>query len=394
MKGIPHGDGDGDRWAAVERWRVDALASNPSLRNRYFKVGEDDDGTSVKMKLKHFIKYMAETKDDSPLYVFDSAFDEDKHAKSLLDDFRVPSYFQEDLFHLVGERRRPPYRWFLIGPERSGTTVHYDPLGTSAWNTLLFGEKRWVLFPPHVPKRVVKGTELLRKGEDDEAAHYFMYILPRIKQKAAAVATSSRKDDDDGDDERRRYRNFACYEFTQKAGETVFVPYGWWHAVLNLTDTVGVTQNFCSRRNFDEVWRKTRKGRKKMAYKWLLRLEEHHPRLHERAKELNARDDFVMKYDPAQVRARRDEERRKRDAKRARREKRHKERRESPRPKRSRDRDGDSTTTDDDRRMEERRSSTTPACSDSSRESASPRRRKQSCFRDAKRERPSRPVSP
>ena len=215
--------------------------------------------------------------------------------------YRVPSYFSEDLFRLVGERRRPPYRWFLIGPQRSGTCVHIDPLATSAWNTLIKGQKRWILFPPHVPKSVVKGKGLVRKQEDDEAIHYFMTIVPRIKAAAKECGNCG------------KYKDFECYEFTQGEGETVFIPNGWWHAVLNLTDTIGVTQNFCSSRNFNQVWKKTRTGRKKMCWKWYLQLKTHYPHLARRAEEMNVKDEFVMKYDPKEVAKRkRQEEERKR----------------------------------------------------------------------------------
>eukprot|EP00978_Attheya_sp_CCMP212_P001405 scaffold2957_cov55-Attheya_sp.AAC.4 len=291
-------------WPALSRWTLDALENDPDLRNRTLKCGEDDDGRSIRIKLKHFMSYLRKNKDDSPLYIFDSTFDDDRKAKRLLKDYRVPTYFNEDLFHLVGERRRPPYRWFLIGPERSGTTVHIDPLATSAWNTLITGKKRWVLFPPHVPKRVAKGRGLIRKNEDDEAIHYFMTILPRIKQQALKVGNH-------GD-----YENFACYEFTQNAGETVFIPNGWWHAVLNLTHTVGITQNFCSTRNFDQVWIETRTGRKRMAYKLLCQLEERYPHLAQRARRMNKRDNFVMKYDPVEIRRREKEEERRKEKKR------------------------------------------------------------------------------
>jgi histone arginine demethylase JMJD6 len=103
-----------------------------------------------------------------------------------------------------------------------GTCVHIDPLGTSAWNTVLLGRKRWVLFPPETPKNIAKGIDVINKGEDDEAVNYFVDILPRIKKKWGHM--------------------YKILEFTQQPGETVFVPGGWWHAVINLDDTVAVTQ--------------------------------------------------------------------------------------------------------------------------------------------------------
>ena len=95
-----------------------------------FKIGEDDDDNNVYLKMKHFLRY-SETDaqyDDSPLYIFDSGFYKDRRKKkkqgqpnTLLGDYQVPDYFSDDLFHLTGERRRPPYRWLVIGGARSGT---------------------------------------------------------------------------------------------------------------------------------------------------------------------------------------------------------------------------------------------------------------------------------
>lgn len=269
IEGIP----EDERWGAVDNWALKKLRK--TYKRVQLKCGEDDDGKSIRMKFKHFAKYMKQQTDDSPLYIFDSAFDEKPETKPLLDDYQVPRYFPEDLFALVGEDRRPPYRWFLVGPKRSGTCVHLDPLGTSAWNTLLVGRKRWVLFPPDVPKHIVKGKNHVRKGEDDEAVNYFMDILPRIKR-----ANSP--------------ETLRCMELMQYPGDTIFVPGGWWHAVFNVEDTIAVTQNYCSSQNFARVWRKTRSGRKRMAVKWLTKLAKQHPQLVKLARELNASDDYVM----------------------------------------------------------------------------------------------------
>ncbi|KAF8936207.1 hypothetical protein BGZ58_004468 [Dissophora ornata] len=46
---------------------------------------------------------------------------------------KVPMYFKVDFFSLLKEDARPPYRWILIGPQRTGAPWHIDPSGTSGW---------------------------------------------------------------------------------------------------------------------------------------------------------------------------------------------------------------------------------------------------------------------
>lgn len=55
----------------------------------------------------------------------------------------MPHLFQEDFFDVLDREERPPFRWLIIGPERSGASWHVDPALTSAWNTLLCGRKRY-----------------------------------------------------------------------------------------------------------------------------------------------------------------------------------------------------------------------------------------------------------
>ena len=101
-----------ENWPAKD-WNFKRLKE---FKESLFKVGEDDDGFKVKSKMKYFLKYIKNNGDDSPLYIFDGHFDSDRVSKVLLKEFAVPSYFPDDLFRLVGEDRRPPYRWFLVGP--------------------------------------------------------------------------------------------------------------------------------------------------------------------------------------------------------------------------------------------------------------------------------------
>lgn len=116
--------------------------------------------------------------------MFESSLEDHPEAKAMVPEYEPAKFFKQDLFtEMLGEDKAPPHRWFLIGPKRSGSEIHQDPLGTSAWNTSIAGHKRWLLIPPNpdIDKNFVRGKHLMQKGEDDEAIQYFDFILPRLK---------------------------------------------------------------------------------------------------------------------------------------------------------------------------------------------------------------------
>ncbi|CAK9218145.1 unnamed protein product [Sphagnum troendelagicum] len=215
-------------WPAQKTWNLKQMVDK--YGDVAFKVSQSH-GKKVKMKLKDYASYLQSQNDEEPLYIFDSKFGE--VAPTMLQDYSVPSIFSEDLLALLDKQIRPPFRWLVAGPARSGASWHVDPALTSAWNALLSGRKRWALYPPgRVPPAVIVHVD-----EDDGSVNFdgptslqwWLDVYPTLRQEEKPL------------------------ECTQLPGETIFVPSGWWHCVLNIDPSIAVTQNFVNTTNLELV---------------------------------------------------------------------------------------------------------------------------------------------
>jgi len=223
--------------------------------------------------------------DDSPLGIYDSEFGDDDATKILLEEYSVPDCFSPDLFEMLPEQTnhvnsddqascsttsisstsitRPPYRWILIGPPRSGTGLHIDPLWTNAWVTLLQGTKRWMLFPPTTPPEQVG---MIEGSPQIPSSIWFRDYYDKVM------------------DESTWPKEWKPVEVLQKPGETVFVPNGWMHLVLNLDLAVAVTHNYASEFGpFERMWQEVVTEEPDFALPWFQGMVLQRPDLAKRA---------------------------------------------------------------------------------------------------------------
>jgi len=68
-----------------------------------------------------------------------------------------------------------------------------------------------------------------------------------------------------------------------KAGEMIFVPSTWWHTVLNLEESIAITQNFCNSHNISKVLKFFEmKGKQKLSEELLDKIQQKYPDLYEK----------------------------------------------------------------------------------------------------------------
>ncbi|XP_065905980.1 uncharacterized protein [Dysidea avara] len=128
-----------------------------------------------------------------PSYIFEPI----SENSPLLDDFVLPSILDPELTHATLSHVQ-----FYIGPALSGAPGHFH---RNAWNVLIYGKKRWFLYPP------------------TEAFYSRQHVWQWWQQQQKPIG---------------------ALECLQYPGDLVFVPDMWGHAVLNLQESVGLAAEF------------------------------------------------------------------------------------------------------------------------------------------------------
>ena len=111
----------------------------------------------------------------------------------------------------------------------------FNNLKSLLLDALISGHKKWCLIHPSAPKQLVKPRKDESGKHPEEAVCWFDTVYKRVIDPSW-------------------YREYPAVHAVQGPGEVMFVPSGWWHVVMNLDNTVAVTQNFCSLSNLHLVW--------------------------------------------------------------------------------------------------------------------------------------------
>ena len=235
---------------ADKNWTIPNLTIASASRSREEHLFSVDGGPGFaresygegRVSMAEYARYcLAQADGDAaPLYIFDhrclgvngGEARLEANGLNLRRDFDVPRSFQRDVMcGLTGSRFRPlPPSWLLVACARSGTPIHDHPL-TIAWNALLSGCKLWAILPPDVEESfLLLNSDTNESGRDSRdgtdfdlsALDWFGRCQPNENEGSLRVCI-------------------------QRPGEVVFVPSGWWHVVLNVSDSVQYLYFVCPR---------------------------------------------------------------------------------------------------------------------------------------------------
>ena len=177
------------------------------------------------MTLQEYLDYWMSDRTEL-LYLKDWHFTKDHPGGQ--DFYQVPDYFKSDWLNEYWQDKNDDYKFVYLGPKGSWTPFHTDVFGSYSWSANVSGYKKWIFFQPNTqPQNVYDISKVIPKSEDSD-----------MKLKS--------------------HGDLEYFEVVQGPGEVIFVPSGWYHQVLNMTDTLSINHNWFNATNIQYIWNQLR----------------------------------------------------------------------------------------------------------------------------------------
>jgi len=181
---------------------------------------------SQDMKFSEYHNYWNQTPRNECKYLKDWHFQRD--TKDMYTAYQVPDFFSSDWLNEWWEGRKGgenDYKFVYIGPEGSWTPLHSDVFSSYSWSANIVGIKKWIFLPPGEEKKLTdKLGNLVFDLQSPEARELELRNGEVVK-----------------------------IVLTQRTGDVVFVPSGWFHQVHNLEDTISINHNWFNGCNIKKV---------------------------------------------------------------------------------------------------------------------------------------------
>ena len=177
------------------------------------------------MTLQEYLDYWMSDRSEL-LYLKDWHFTKDHPGGQ--DFYQVPDYFKSDWLNEYWQDKNDDYKFVYLGPKGSWTPFHTDVFGSYSWSANVSGYKKWIFFQPDTqPQNIYDISKVMPKSEDSD-----------MKLKS--------------------HGDLEYFEVVQGPGEVIFVPSGWYHQVLNMTDTLSINHNWFNATNIQYIWNQLR----------------------------------------------------------------------------------------------------------------------------------------
>lgn len=223
-----------EQWGALKTWTPDFF------RDRFGDRSVSADGKTF--TVARYIEILHKSTPDDPAPYMHNIDIAQIFPELLADLEPIPAYFQPNWLH---DRYFPSrldnimrlnsvVEAYIGGPGGAFPVIHFDSMYTHAFLTQVYGEKEFYLWAP------------------DQAP----YMYARRRNNISDVNDAAAPDLD-------RFPLFAKAQgerLALTAGQTAFIPSGWWHTARMLTESITVSANVVNASNWQDVARDIARG--------------------------------------------------------------------------------------------------------------------------------------